>query len=409
MKKTFLYFAASSIALSITIPSQAEDVNTLSDWFAKGDTGLELRYRLETADQEGFDLNSTASTLLTRLNYKTADYKGFGAFLELTDVRVVGEETYNSTINGRVRRPVIADPASTELNQAYISYKNGGLTLKGGRQGINLDNQRFVGTVAFRQNDQIYDSVAAIYSPGNDLTAVYSYVWNVNRIFGDDHPLGNLDTNTHILNVTYSGLGFGKLTAYAYLLDLNDAPVFGLSSATYGARFVGNQAVSSSVKLAYELEYASQSDYKDNPNDFRVDYLHGSADLSAAGFTAGVGYELLGSDNGVGFSTPLATLHKFNGWADKFLTTPGAGLEDFHVSLAYRVPGEGPLSGLLLKALYHDFSSDVGNQSYGDEWNFLVSKKLNENFTLSAKAAFYNADTFATDTDRLWFTLTAKF
>ena len=41
------------------------------------------------------------------------------------------------------------------------------------------------------------------------------------------------------------------------------------------------------------------------------------------------GYELLGSDGvTVAFSTPLATLHAFEGWADKFLATPAAGITD---------------------------------------------------------------------------------
>ena len=43
------------------------------------------------------------------------------------------------------------------------------------------------------------------------------------------------------------------------------------------------------------------------------------------------GYEVLGADNGVGFATPLATGHKFQGWADKFLTTPGDGIEDVYI------------------------------------------------------------------------------
>ena len=41
--------------------------------------------------------------------------------------------------------------------------------------------------------------------------------------------------------------------------------------------------------------------------------------------------------NGVkGFTTPLATLHKFQGWADKFLATPVNGIEDEYVNLSAR-------------------------------------------------------------------------
>lgn len=409
MNKTSLYLAASTLALFAATPAQAEDVNSIADWFEKGDPGIDFRYRLETADQDSLPLNSTASTLLTKLYYKTASVAGLSGYVEFANVTIVGEETYNDTINGRVRRPVIADPEGTEVSQAYLAYKVGNLTLKGGRQGFNLDNQRFIGMVAFRQNDQTYDSVSLSYAPNKQVNAFYSYVWNVNRIFGDDSPKGDLDSNLHIANIAYTGSSLGKFSAYSYLLDFNDAGAFGLSSATYGARFAGKQAATDAVDIAYTLEYAHQTDYKDNPADFSADYFTGELFLSAAGFTGGAAYEKLGSDNGTAFQTPLSTLHKFNGWADLFLTTPATGLQDFNVSLAYRVPGEGPLAGTLFKAIYHDFSSDVGNLDYGDEWGFLVSKRLNKTFTASAKAAFYNADQFATNTTRFWFTIGATF
>ena len=48
-----------------------------------------------------------------------------------------------------------------------------------------------------------------------------------------------------------------------------------------------------------------------------------------------LGYEVLGSDDGKkGFATPLATGHKFQGFADKFLTTPNDGVQDLYVGVA---------------------------------------------------------------------------
>ncbi len=409
MKKTAPFFSVSALALLAAMPAAAQEATGASNFIADGDAGLDLRYRLELVDQDGFNKNATASTLLTKLWYKTAEVNGFSAYVEGTNVLVLGSETYNNTVNGNTSRPVVADPDVTEFNQGYVQYKNDDFTLKAGRQGINLGNQRFVGTVGFRQNDQTYDAAAAILTPTKELTAIYGYVWNVNRIFGNDHPFGDLDTETQVVNVIYSGFEFAKITAYAYLIDLNDAPVFGLSSSTYGARLEGNKAVSENLKLGYEIEYASQSDYKDNPNDYSADYWNASLSASSSGFTGQIGYELLGSDNGVAFQTPLATLHKFNGWADKFLSTPGAGLEDLNASVAYKVPGETGLGGTLFKLVYHDFSSDVGNSSYGSEIDALISKKVTKYITASVKAAFYNADGFATDTNKIWFTLGAKF
>jgi len=409
MNKSPYKYAASIVALMASAGAYAEDATNFAELFEKGDAGLDFRYRLELVDQDGFAKKATASTLLSKLWYKTANLNGFSGLVEATHTTVVGKETYNSTVNGNVTRPVVADPETTELNQAYLQYAGDWGTVRAGRQGVNLDNQRFVGTVGWRQNDQTYDAAVSILTPAKDVTAIYGYVWNVNRIFGEDHPFGDLDTNTHVFNVSYGGSAMGKLSAYAYLIDLNDAPVFGLSSSTFGVRFAGKRAVSEGVKLGYEIEYAKQSDYKDNPADFSADYWHVGATASNGGFTVGLDYELLGSDNGVSFKTPLATLHKFNGWADKFLGTPANGLQDIFATVSYKFGGEGALGGTLVKAVYHDFKSDVGDLDYGSELDFLISKKLTKYLTGSVKAAFYNADGFATDTDKIWITLAAKF
>lgn len=141
-----------------------------------------------------------------------------------------------------------------------------------------------------------------------------------------------------------------------------------------------------------------------------ANYLHLSAGLSANGLTGKLGYEKLGSDNNgtVAFQTPLATLHKFNGWADKFLSTPGGGLEDFYGSLSYKIQADGPMKGLKFEAIYHDFSAATGG-SYGNEIDLQVSKKISKNYYAGLKFADYNAKGFATDTQKIWFTLGANF
>jgi len=409
MIKSSLTLTASICTLFTSTVVSAEDVANISDIFAKGDAGLSFRYRLETVDQDGFEKNATASTLLTKLWYKTATYKGFSGYLEATNTTVVGKETFNSTVNGNLTRPIVPDPEGTELNQAYLRYKSDWGKAVLGRQSIGLDNQRFIGVVGFRQNDQTYDAVLTSLNPTKEITSTYAYIWNVNRIFGNDHPLGDFDTDTHIFNIGYEGFGFGKLSAYGYFVDLNDAPVLGLSSKTFGLRFSGKKPVSDSIKVGYQIEYAKQSDYKDNPFTYSANYWHTGLSVSTSGFTIGANYEVLGSDGGTSFKTPLATLHKFNGWADKFLTTPTAGLQDTYFSLAYKVPKGSVLTGIHMKAVYHDFKSDVGGVDYGSEWDFLISKKLNKTFTASVKAALYSADTFATSTNKVWVTVLAKF
>ncbi|WP_017932522.1 alginate export family protein [Robiginitomaculum antarcticum] len=408
--KTVFFVSVTAIAMLRSIPAYAADnADTPADAITNGKATIDTRYRLETVDQDGFAEGATAQTIRTKLKYTTGNFKGFSAVLEVENVLVL-QNDYNSTINGKTNFPVIADPKSTEINQAYLAYKGeSGATVKAGRIGMNMTNQRFVGTVGWRQDDQTYDSLVVMIEPIDNLMLTGSYVWNVNRIFSDDNPLGNLDTDTTWVSADYTGVNFGTLTAYGLFIDLNDAPVFGLSSQTLGLRFAGKTKASDTLSLLYEAEYATQSDYKDNPVDYSADYYHLLAGVASGGFTLKAGYEVLGSHSGnAAFKTPLATLHKFNGWTDKFLNTPNGGLEDLYASMSYKVQADGPLKGLKFDVIYHDFSADVGGD-YGSEINLQVAKNINQNYSVALKYGSYNADGFATDTDKLWISLGAKF
>ena len=187
--------------------------------------------------------------------------------------------------------------------------------------------------------------------------------------------------------------------------------MFGLSSKTFGVRLEGKQKIGDgNVSFLYEAEYANQTDNASNPTNYSADYVRLSAGLSANGLTGKVGLEKLGSDNNgtVSFQTPLATLHKFNGWADKFLSTPAGGLEDLFASLSYKVQGDGPMKGLKFDAIYHDFSAATGG-SYGEEIDLQVTKKISKYYYAGLKFSDYNAKGFATDTQKIWFTLGANF
>lgn len=117
------------------------------------------------------------------------------------------------------------------------------------------------------------------------------------------------------------------------------------------------------------------------------------------------GYELLGSAAGVrSFQTPLATLHKFNGWADLFLVTPASGLQDIYGGASLKLPKFKALPGLNLAASYHRFESDFGGLHYGDEFDASLGFKLGR-MNLLAKYADYQADRFSVNTSKFWLQL----
>ena len=106
---------------------------------------------------------------------------------------------------------------------------------------------------------------------------------------------------------------------------------------------------------------------------------------------------MLGSDDGeVGFATPLATVHKFNGWADTFINTPANGLVDTYISVGTKV-GPGKLA-----AIYHDFAADNGSDDYGSELDVVYGMKFGKAYTAGIKYADYSSDGYAVDTQKLW-------
>jgi hypothetical protein len=173
------------------------------------------------------------------------------------------------------------------------------------------------------------------------------------------------------------------------------------SSQTYGGFLSGAVPLGKATKLSFRGSYARQSDYGQNPFDYAADYWSFEAGTKLAGFNVTGGWEQLGTDNGRSVQTPLATLHKFNGWADLFLTTPPLGLEDAYVSVGRTFDKLKALPGLNAVVSFHQFDSAKGGLEYGTEWDASAGFKLGKiGFLL--KYADYNARDFGTDTRKLW-------
>ena len=368
-----------------------------------------VRYRLELVDQDGIARNATASTLRIRAGLKTAEWNGLSAVVEGEAIVAVGKERFNDTINGRTQFPVVADPEDILLNQAYIRWNpDSRIEATAGRQAVNLDNQRWIGSVGWRQNDQTLDAVKLSVKPVADVSVDYFHAWRVNRIFGTDSPQGIWrNTDIHGLRGGAKIKPLGTLSAYGYWLDIPSAPV--MSSRTFGVRLSGDQPLNQRTKILYSAEYANQQDHGVNPLSFSHDYMLAEAGIATGPVTAKIGFERLEGNGSSALQTPLATLHAFNGWSDKFLVTPANGLRDIYADFGYKLGGDGPLKGTVFRLVYHDFRSTRLGIDYGSEWDAVISVPVRKNITLLGKLAHYDADRFATDTTKAWFSIEAKF
>ncbi len=378
----------------IVITSAASQVVVASD--TKSNYGTvygDLRLRFETVSQDNPLPDADGLTLRTQLGYKSPEAGGFSAVIEVENsVSLVDDFAVPPTGDRVGEFSVIADPDHTEIDQAFVQFKSKQLTAKLGRQVFTLDGHRFVGHVGWRQDRQTFDGIVVNYQLLDGFEINASYIAQRNRIFADD---ADLDSEDKILNSSYK-TSFGKLVTYAYFLEVDNGTDNSLD--TIGASFTGSQKVGE-TNFLYTAEYASQ-ELNDSVD---TDYLFIEGGLSQFGITAKLGYEVLGSDQGQGgFQTPLATLHKFNGWADLFLSTPAQGLKDTYFSLS------GKLAGGKWVAVFHDFSSDVALEStsdLGSEINLLYTKKFSDQFSAGVKYADYSAGSAVfnrVDTERFW-------
>ncbi len=378
---------ALSSCLVAPAASAQDSVLTLEDAIKASKVLANVRLRYEGADFDNSTKSADALTYRLRAGFETGAFMSTKLLVEFDHIDDLAGD-FNDTVNGNTGFAVIADPDATELNRFQLTntaLPDTKVTV--GRQRIILDDSRFVGNVGWRQNEQTFDAVRVTNTSIAGLTLDASYVDQVNRIFGDDAPSGRFDSDSWLLNAGYKVPVDGadvKVSAFAYLLDLSNA---GLSSNTYGAQL--------SVKkgpLGFLGRYATQSDTGKNPIDYTADHFFAEGSYKKKGFTLAGGYEVLGADkNSAGrFTTPLATLHKFNGFADVFLGTPTAGLEDAYVKAGYKTGPIGSLPFVNMFAVYHDYDSDEGSVDLGSEIDAVIATKIAKKVGLLFKYADYS-------------------
>jgi len=383
MKKTILATTVAGVLSAFATPAMAK-IET-----SAGTANVDFRLRYEAVDQDNALKDASALTLRTKANFKTKSANGFYGFVELENSLALIDD-YNNTNGDGVGYSVVADPETTEVDQAYIGYKADKLDIKVGRQVITMDNHRFVGHVGWRQDKQTFDAVTAAYSASEKLKLSYGYINKRNRIFADEK---DIDSKDHLLNAQLKTAA-GTLTGYGYLLEVDNGTDNALD--TFGVRFTGKAS-----GFNYTAEAATQTN-ESAGMEYDTTYLLLEGSTVVKGLKLTAGYESLGSDNGVGFATPLATLHKFNGWADQFLGTPGVGLNDLYVGAA------GKAAGGKWAVTFHSYSADESTDAVddlGSEINAVYTTKVSGKYPVGVKLASYSAGDDAAgkvDTTKVW-------
>jgi hypothetical protein len=358
-----------------------------------------FRYRMEQVEVDSPLKDAFASTLRSRVTLNSASFSfaeslNIRALVEVDHVGLIGGESYNSTVNGNSQFATIADPDALDLNQAALAIKwNDSSLVTLGRQRINLGDQRFIGGVGWRQNEQTFDGVRLTQNFGKSFQIDIANLHNANRVFGPDGANADLHGSFNLVHSQWKVTSEHVLQGYFYDLDFETLPA--RSSSTNGIDYRGT-----SNKLSWQLSYASQRDAHLAPTNYKTNYSRMELSYPIDVVTIKGIYERLGSDGNSAFQTPFATLHAFNGFADMFLTTPVKGLEERAVQFSL------PIGPVKTSISWHKFYSDGGDTHYGDETDVSFIFDLNKEIQFLTKLALYNTDKFQNDTNKFWLMMT---
>lgn len=273
----------------------------------------------------------------------------------------------------------------TDLNQLWVRYAHEDYgSVKVGRQIFALGDHRFIGHVGWRQNIQTFDAVTAVYSGIEKLLIQPFYLAEQHAVNGSHNEL-----EVGGLNASYAFSPAFALTGFFFHIEGDDTGNANASNQTIGLRATGNFQIEGQ-SFTYVASLAEQEAVGPSTLNYDAGYLAGDLSTDWKGLTLGGGFEIFEP----GFRTPLAIVHKFNGFADALLATNGFtnGLRDFYAYLGYRLPVG---KGIETKAIYHWFdseSSGAAGEDGGSEINLVASYSLNKYTSLLAKYGNYAAD-----------------
>jgi hypothetical protein len=470
LRQVSLAVLMAAMSMQVVAEEEVLPEYTFMDAIKTGKNMTSFRLRYEFVDQEGLQpgtftnaantpnptrtrelKDANALTLRSLIGWQTAPYHNwsFAAQLinvsQLTDDFNDGSNSYRlngaSNNNGKIEYAKVVDPDHTDINQLYVDWtgiKN--TRVRAGRQAVNLDNVRFIGDIAFRQVMQVFDGVSVFNKTIPDTELFVAHFDKVNQIFTSERS-GNLE----VVNARYRISPTEFLIGYGYFSNFENLGLgnawFGAGGAnlladqsnkTIGIRLDGTHIFTPNYRAHYTAEYAKQSDYKDGDNRIDAHYYKLGGGFGIDNFNLRLDQELLSSNNNTyAFQTPFGTNHLFQGWVDKFLVTPRAGIKDSFVTATYRY------GDFLFFADYHvldadeDFFTVNGGTSrtgsrYGTEWNAAVTWNVDKHWMTKFEYGKYSeSDEFAAtanttsnaagirgryhDTEKLWLTAMYTF
>jgi hypothetical protein len=208
---TVLLLSGSALA-TVQVPAKNQfEQASQGDW---GKISFNLRYRYERVVDDGLK-TANGDPVRLRLSYLTPKFTGFQAYAAVLGSTPVFLDDFNDSSNGKTEYAVIRDPNEVALDELWLTYETiPDTVIKGGRQHIAWDNERFICNAKWRQMGQSFDSVTLLNQSIGNFSAKAAYLWsaltNENK---------EVDMQSTLINLNYSIPKIGSIIGYGLWLD----------------------------------------------------------------------------------------------------------------------------------------------------------------------------------------------
>ena len=353
----------------------------------------ETRLKVENYHNDTISTSATASYFRGRINF---DLKSdiYRVYFQLQDSRLLGHQNNLAGQTG-------LDDTYPTFHQFYGQASglfNGKNKIRFGRFEMPLGNQRIFGRSGWNNYGRSFEGITTTRKTrrGDILlfhlinTELYpmndQFDYIVDGLYGTTTP--GIFTGTRKQSIDSDDDGPIKKPIQLDYYIFNENIVVSAGENTKNRQTLGLRAIKEFSRFNIEGEFAYQTGkYYSDKIEASLFSLNLEVPINFIPFTESVSftkeyisgdeYQLGGSDGVLsGFAKPFGSGHKYHGYYDnplhkKFVNNSHAGLDEWYIKTKHQI---SPKIDLVIK--YHSFKDAININTYGNELDFVLAKKL---------------------------------
>ena len=352
----------------------------------------ETRLKIKNFHNDSRSTSASASYLRSRLNINLVS-QNYKIYFQLQDTRLLGNQNNSPSITREQDFSPSFHQVFGEIN-GILGSKN---KTRVGRFEMPLGNQRIFSNNNWNENGRSFEGIANIRKTKNGNILFF------HLINADLFPMN--DQFDYVVNGLYGTTKMNFFRSKKQTIDSDETPIknspLNLDYYYYNEDIVltpntntkqrktyGLRVFKKFKSIDFEAEFAFQNgEYYSDKINASLSSINIKAPISFTPLIESLSFSkeyisgdefLLGGSDGelTGFAKPFGAAHKFHGYYDnpihnKFLDNSHAGLNEWFIESDHKLS-----SNFNLSIKYHHFKDAIDFDVYGNELDFILSKKL---------------------------------